>query len=459
MTSRRIFVTEPGYDDIGSLMGSMGEGYRFTPLPWSERALAELSPNDILFINCHASCVAHAGEWRQRLRSFVSSGGTLYCSDWAGAFLEEAFSDYLSFRKDGQQRQIEAKVVDPGLREILGNSIALEFDLAGWWVVTKTGKSVKVHLTDLDLPLLASFKCEAGHVLYTSFHNKAQTSSVERKLLEYLVFRPLLSRAADQAAEHAAKRRIKISKEVFASAKEGQGGGSRFALEVDRPATILCILSWDGSARFRLALMNPQGAVEKEVVSGSSPLGIEFFAPNTGEWSVVIQPLSLPFESFPFVVSLGTGGDKKTLTGRADSTEPAPQPGVGEGNDLWNPDEEDQSQPDASSAANPVVAMRKIALPGQVNDLPTPSLIPIQNMGGFPDYVIRWLGQAGVDGFILEEADSFSFADAKEIFRGREVMFECKARPIGTYFYRVASFQGNLVGQWSSPQSVSVTRP
>jgi hypothetical protein len=220
--NRRIFVTESGYDDIGAILISLGEGYKYKTLNWGSKQLKDLSYDDILFINCHSSCKASPGQYKKQLRDFVSGGGILYASDWAGALVAEAFGDYLEFSSDGQSETITAKVVDEGLKEILGSQISLNFDLGGWWKITKVKKEIKKFLTYQNKPLLVSFKVDRGYVLYTSFHNKSQVSKLEKALLEYLVFRPLLSRVADQAFQQALSANYKVDKEIISSTKNAQ---------------------------------------------------------------------------------------------------------------------------------------------------------------------------------------------------------------------------------------------
>src|SRR5207248_2462271 len=148
--------------------------------------------------------------------------------------------------------------------------------------------------------LLVSFPHGRGHVIYTSFHNHAQVSDIERRLLEFLVFRPILASAAAAAADVATARNFTPEKEIYAALNSKAQAG-RFPVQVPQPTTLMCLLSWEGQASFRLELNNPQGTVVKEVSGPRSPIGIEVYAPLTGEWAVTITPLQVPFAKFPFV--------------------------------------------------------------------------------------------------------------------------------------------------------------
>ena len=96
----------------------------------------------------------------------------------------------------GIPQRVTASVVEPGLRELLGPTMDLNFDLPSWKPAQFTGPKVTVYLrgeyrTSAGLregPLLVTFPAEKGTVIFTSFHNEAQNSKQEETLLRYLVF-------------------------------------------------------------------------------------------------------------------------------------------------------------------------------------------------------------------------------------------------------------------------------
>lgn len=452
--NRKIYVTEAGYDDIGAILKSLGEGYKYNILQWNKLSLDVLSHNDILFLNCHTHCKRSAGKLKNQLRDFVSKGGILYASDWAGALVAEAFGDFLAFSDDGQAQTLSVQVVDSGLRELLGNTISLNFDLGGWWKISKVKKEAKTYLSHGKTPLSVSFKVGSGYVLYTSFHNKSQVSKLERVLLEYLVFRPLLSKVVDQAAEQAVSANFTVDKEIIASTKNVQDKNTVYKLTIDKPATILAILGWEGAAKFELTLENPQNITIKKVFSEHGPLGIDFFAKELGDWTIKVTPLSLPYPNFPFALTLAKGGEKQTIKNQAGSAIQIQNATAG--TSAFPLSGAITSQTNSAPANNPVTGKIDIQIQAPNQSLLPPLMFPILNMGGLPDYEIRWMPQAGQDGYILEEASSSAFADAVEVYAGHDTIWRCSGKPKGIYFYRVCAYQGSFKSSWSEMQSTSV---
>jgi hypothetical protein len=153
----RIGVTpaRPEYDDMGSLLKSLGEGYKYRAFPLQDLGdLGKISEYNIIFLTC--SGVAEAWVKNrlgramrdnmievtvdeatmkrvcQNLRTFVGNGGTLYVSDLHFGLVADAFPEVVDFRKVGAGRKqtIAADVVDPGLRELIGSRLSLQFDQA-----------------------------------------------------------------------------------------------------------------------------------------------------------------------------------------------------------------------------------------------------------------------------------------------------------------------------------------
>jgi hypothetical protein len=198
---------------------------------------------DCLFINC-------ADEFRflqvrnslaPLVRSFVVNGGVLYASDFAAPLLEDAFPDAIRFHRakesdpeslvSGSQETITAEVVDASLRDyLLSAQVQIHFDMSGWYPVQWLTPMGRVYLQDTFLrirgfgipdsgahtagevvvpleqqkvvvPIVVSFLYGRGFVVYTAFHNKAQPTEIERRLIEFLAIRPLTMRLSQQVAE------------------------------------------------------------------------------------------------------------------------------------------------------------------------------------------------------------------------------------------------------------------
>jgi hypothetical protein len=89
----RFAVTDPYYDDIGSILTSMG--YEFDELQDSQLADYNFIRNyEAIFINCSGDSTANAPAARESLERYVREGGALYVLDWAFVYLQEAFPGY-----------------------------------------------------------------------------------------------------------------------------------------------------------------------------------------------------------------------------------------------------------------------------------------------------------------------------------------------------------------------------
>lgn len=180
--SRKIYVTEEYFDDIGEVLDSMNLKY--------EHFHGDFDC-DILFINCGTEDKIDS----QKLASFVKNGGCLYASDWAGMHIEAAFPGIITFKKDGKKCKVFADVVDSELLQIIGKKIQIEFDLANWYVLDKIKGKVLLQVSQGEIyagcPVMISFSYGKGVVFYTSFHNHQQASEKEKMLLQLLLLKQI----------------------------------------------------------------------------------------------------------------------------------------------------------------------------------------------------------------------------------------------------------------------------
>lgn len=308
METQKLYVTDAGYDNIGAILAGLGEGYEIIQIPLSKSAmLDELGEGDVIFINCSSDCESVARKWGGHLQNFVSNGGSIYVSDWAGSFLQAAFPEFIGFDQTGDSGMISAIVTDDGLAETLGGEISLHFDMGSWWQINRVSEDVKVHIQADHMPLLVSFKVGNGHVIYTCFHNRAQLSEVEVKLLQYLVFKPILSLEAEFALDLIHEREFVPRKELYESfATKVMSPRRQFPIDIESPKTILCIISWKGNAHIQASLQNLEGETALELTSESSPLNLEYFADTCGKWIVHVDAPFTPYDNFPYVVSFAT---------------------------------------------------------------------------------------------------------------------------------------------------------
>ncbi|HYT95559.1 MAG TPA: hypothetical protein VEL76_42965, partial [Gemmataceae bacterium] len=214
----RLAVTPRKYDDMGKLLAGLGKGYQYVEITQQDLYnVTKLTQFDVLFLTCGGS--GPDLRLSYALRAFVERGGTLYASDLRYDVLAGAFPDYVDrthLGRKGVKQAVLANVSDPGLRDLLGDQIELDFNLDGWkpaffrkdkvqvllegrFHAAGAGKVLKMvngqilavpggSPIPLQSPFLVKFAYKKGAVIFTSFHNAAQNNELEQKLLEYLVF-------------------------------------------------------------------------------------------------------------------------------------------------------------------------------------------------------------------------------------------------------------------------------
>ena len=171
----------------------------------------------------------------------------------------------------GRGRQkVNADVVNPGLRELLGKArIKLDFNLDNWFPARFRGDDVTVLIRSeyvtmagqqIEAPLLVKFPEGQGTVIFTSFHNEAPTSEQEEILLRYLVF------TAMTAHEESRADKTMLSG-GFSPAKRNQvnhmAGNASITRRYDNPGSgpLRFALIFTGARRLKLTLVTrrPEG--------------------------------------------------------------------------------------------------------------------------------------------------------------------------------------------------------
>lgn len=333
----RLGVTPADFDDMGKLLDLLGDGYRHDVVQLDELLDPEMYGKfDILFLTCGGvpdswllkEKVDAGSRGRgtfqarpevldkvtQNLQTFVSRGGTLYASDWRFMLVANAFGTFVDAGKavPGKEQMVEAEVVDPGLREILGKTISLRFDQPDWNPAAFRGEQLVTYLkggyqpvrgTEAVAPLLVKFPHGDGSVIFTSFHNEKQNSELETQLLKYLVF-----------ATVTAQTESKITKTMVAG---GFSPSSSNLLSTSAEAPSVT-RSWQcvkaGSAQFVLGFQN-QGALLKLTVvgpggrqleqQGTSTFQIDVPDAAVGEWRYTVTAVKVPYANFPFTLTIG----------------------------------------------------------------------------------------------------------------------------------------------------------
>ena len=149
----------------------------------------------------------------ENLQNYVENGGTLVVSDWAYDLIEAVWPDEVEWVRDdtvlddaqrGTSDGVVADVRTDALKEALADNSTLElsYDYTYWTVIEGIAADVTVYLSgDVtyyasgaegelsldDSPLLIGFQAGGGHVLYSTFHWRAQRDGVSDAILLALI--------------------------------------------------------------------------------------------------------------------------------------------------------------------------------------------------------------------------------------------------------------------------------
>lgn len=320
----RLAVTPEGFDDIGSVL----KGMKFSPAEINFGALTSsyrLQSYDIVFLNCHSQLLRFSDG--EAIKKFVADGGVIYASDFAAAAIQSAFPDIVTFERGGPPATLEAEVVDPTLMDKVGRKVKLEFDLAGWWFATSWDRRCRVYLRAKDegRALLFSFRYGKGFVIYTSFHNKAQTSEMERKLIEFLALRPLTMRLSQQVEQEIAQpvevgtlgqkqaggllsgRRMVMRREIVGTIGTGQTSPV-YQFQLVKPSAMKIVIGWEGGdGDFTIAVWSKQNPSRRWKEGAKTPplvLTVQRPLP-AGTYCLRLTAHKAPLPETPFVIGVG----------------------------------------------------------------------------------------------------------------------------------------------------------
>ncbi|MFO0870548.1 MAG: hypothetical protein U0935_16595 [Pirellulales bacterium] len=333
----RLAVTPADFDDMGRLLRELGEGYAYDNLALDELLDADkLKQYDVIFATCGGAPDSWLGEavgagernsrvyiikpevgekLRSALRGFVQNGGTLYASDWRYQIVSIAFPELVSASKiaQGDRQEVQAEVVDDGLREVVGEKIPLNFDQEGWYPAAFRSSDAKVYVRGAyqalragqeESPLLVRVPFGQGSIIFTSFHNEAVNSEIETKLLKYLVFTTVTAKVQTKVRETLFKSRFTADKEnLLSTSAENPKITSVYQNKTAGDLKFVLAFEQQG-ARLKLEVFSPDGKLvaSKE---GTSTVQIDVPAAAPGEWKYVVTALKLPFPNYPFNLTVG----------------------------------------------------------------------------------------------------------------------------------------------------------
>ena len=333
----RLAVTPPEFDDMGRLLDTLGHGYRYETAPFADFLEPEgLKHHDVVFLTCGGvptswlserlrdSDRGSAGVYRAKpetvqslydnVRDFVRDGGTLYVSDLHFDILVIAFPEFINDAAVGRGavQTVDAKVVDEGLRKQLGDEISLRFDMRGWRPAAFRQPKVTTYLqgeyelvdgTVRNGPLLVSFPYGKGTVIFTSFHNEAQNSDLEKLLLRYLVFTTVTAKEQEEVRQVLVKGGFSPrQRNLLALTTEDEPVTDIY--ENRKTGPLKFVLGFvNRGAELKLTLNSPAGRQFEKV--GRETYSIDIDRAEAGNWEYTITPVKVPYRNFPFTLTIG----------------------------------------------------------------------------------------------------------------------------------------------------------
>lgn len=295
-----------GYDDMGEILHQLN--FKFEEIQISDLDHAVfLKRFSTIFLNCseeirYATAVG--------ITPFVLNGGTVYASDFASYVIERVFPNFNgAFRESSYVGVKIAEIADLGLREVLGESkIKLNFDLPSWRYLYSPHLDIRTYLLSRkrsggQYPLLFSFKYGAGRVIFTSFHNHEQVTGKERRLLEFLALRPVLSKVAEQSTTIVQAARLSPHLELVDKIQPDEWSLPR-SFDVYSGEYVKLLLNWEGSAEVKMMVFYPDGSLYKQVRGDRPPFQVDIAGPS-GRWSYKLTAIRTSLPNFAYIVTVG----------------------------------------------------------------------------------------------------------------------------------------------------------
>jgi hypothetical protein len=330
----RLAVTKHMFDDMGRLLRDLG--YKYSEITVEDIASYErIADYDVLFITCSNTPKAWLnpvetpiapglfsstwlpdaqGRVKENLRKFVGNGGTIYVSDLHYTTLNVAFPELMRqpTPERGAKQDVVAKVVDGGLKDVIGSSLGLRFDLGGWCPAAFDAPDVRVYLTgeyrDIhgklhDDPLLVRFGFDKGAVIFTSFHNEKQNSDKEKELLRYLVFATVTASAESKVTKTMISGGFSPKKSNLLTAAPGDPRVTQ-TYTSKKSGKLRFALGFNGEgAKLRLDVSTPDGRTFTE--EGTASFSLDVPDAKAGDYQYTVTALTVPYANFPFSLTVG----------------------------------------------------------------------------------------------------------------------------------------------------------
>ena len=113
--------------------------------------------------------------------------------------------------------------------------------------------------TEVDAPLLVKFSAGKGSVLFTSFHNEKQNSTLEAKLLKHLVFSTVAARMQTKITQSMVSGGFSLQKSTLPRRSPGDPSVSH-TYEHSQSGGLVFTLGFEpGGAKLRFEVVSPSG--------------------------------------------------------------------------------------------------------------------------------------------------------------------------------------------------------
>lgn len=310
-----VKLKEEKWDDMSKLLGELGEGYKHDMITMDDAVNPKkLAQYDVVFLTC---ADGKEKELKGPLLDYVSNGGMLYASDWRYEAVAEAFPDMVvaALKNDGDKGELDAEIVDPGLRDALKmDKIHLKFDLPEWKAAAFGGPRVETLMRGtyakykgggqrVTAPLMVKFKVDKGTVIFTSFHNEKQNNEDEKKLLQYLVYSLVTADMDSKISGEMQKGGFTPQRSNLLSTPANQTTEPR-KYNNAKESTLRFVLGFrNEGAKLRFKIVAPDG--KHFTQDCESTLIVEVPNAVAGDWTYTVTALSLPHPNFPFTVTVG----------------------------------------------------------------------------------------------------------------------------------------------------------
>ena len=199
----KLAVVDGDWDSIEEILDYLGFPYDLYDVAAAEALVSNstaLAPYDAVFLNCGGSYDAWSPAATNGLREYAMAGGKVYASDWAYVMIERAFPQMVQFYGEGSGGSpyvgnvgmVKGEVLDPALRDVMGEEVDLYYQLGAWVVAEGVGEGSSVVVEGdpplssgslVDAPLTIRAPQGKGTALYTTFHNESQATADAKQIL------------------------------------------------------------------------------------------------------------------------------------------------------------------------------------------------------------------------------------------------------------------------------------